>query len=69
MSVFVVRALIAMRRSIIQHKQLAVRLARLEQRLTDHDSKLLELVEAIRQLMAAAELSGKRQIGFQQEES
>ncbi len=67
MSVFVVRAFVEMRRAIIQHKQLGNRIARLEQRLTDHDSEILELVEAIRQLMAPAEVPGKRQIGFQQE--
>ena len=68
MSVFVVRAFVAMRQAIIQHKQLADRLAQLEQRLTDHDSKILELVEAIRQLMAPAEVPRMRRIGFQQDE-
>ncbi len=68
MSVFVVRAFVAMRQAILQHEQLSHRLDLLEQHLTDHDSKILELVEAIRQLMAPAKVPKKRQIGFQREE-
>lgn len=68
MSVFVVRAFVAMRQAIVEHKELARRVALLEQRLTDHDSKVLELVRAIKQFMAPAEVPKTRRIGFQQEE-
>jgi hypothetical protein len=68
MSVFVVRAFVAMRETIGQHKELARRLTVLEQRLTGHDKKILELIEAIKQLMAPARVPSNRRIGFQQEE-
>ena len=68
MSVFVVRAFVAMRQAIVQHKELAGRLALLEQRLKDHDSKIHGLLVAIRQLMTPAEVPKKRRIGFQKEE-
>jgi len=57
-----------MRQAIVQHKELAGRLALLEQRLKDHDSKIHGLLAAIRQLMAPAEVPKKRRIGFQKEE-
>ena len=68
MSVFVVRAFVAIRQAIVQHKELAGRLALLEQRLKDHDSKIHGLLAAIRQLMTPAEVPKKRRIGFQKEE-
>jgi hypothetical protein len=68
MSVFVVRAFVALRRVIVEHTELANRLALLERRLADHDSKILTLIEAIKQLMAPSEVPKKRRIGFQEEE-
>jgi hypothetical protein len=69
MSVFVIRAFIAMRRVILEHKELANRLILLEHHLKDHDSKILELVTAISHLMAPSEVPRKRRIGFRREES
>jgi len=69
MSVFVVRAFVAMRQALLQHEKLAHRLDLLEKHLTDHDSKILGLIEAIKQLMAPAQVPSKRQIGFQKKES
>ncbi len=68
MSVFVVRAFVGMRQAIVQHKELASRLALLERHLADHDSKILTLLEAVKQLMAPIEVPRKRRIGFQKEE-
>jgi hypothetical protein len=68
MSVFVVRAFVAMRRGFIQDEQLSHRLDLLERQLTEHDNKIRELVEAIRQLMAPKMVPINRRIGFRQEE-
>ncbi len=68
MSVFVVRAFVGMRQAIAQHKELAKRLALLERHLADHDSKILTLLEAVKQLMAPSEVPRTRRIGFQKEE-
>jgi hypothetical protein len=67
MSVFVVRAFVTLRQAIVQHKELASRLALLERRLADHDSKIRTLLEAVKQLMAPGEVPKKRRIGFQEE--
>lgn len=68
MSVFVVRAFVAMRQGLIQNEQLSYRLDLLERRLTAHDTKIRGLVEAIRQLMAPNMVPVKRRIGFKREE-
>ena len=68
MSVFVVRAFVGMRQAIAQHKELANRLGLLERHLADHNSKILTLLEAVKQLMAPSEVPRKRRIGFQKEE-
>jgi hypothetical protein len=64
MSVFVVRAFVAIRRAIAANKQLALKIAQLEQRLTDHDDQILLLVRAIKELAAPVPAPKKRKIGF-----
>ena len=68
MSVFVVRAFVMMRQAILQHTELARQLALMEQRLKEHDSKIHQLVDALRQLMAPVNVPRKKRIGFRQEE-
>ena len=50
-SVRVVRAFILMREQLAAHKELAGKLAELEQRVSGHDEAIQELFEAIRQLI------------------
>jgi hypothetical protein len=64
MSVFVVMAFVRMRRAIAGNRQILTKLAELERRLEAHDSDILELMEAIRELMNPAEPSRTR-IGFE----
>jgi hypothetical protein len=45
-------------------EQFRTKLAVLERKLTEHDSKLKTVFEAIRQLMAPPSPGKKRQIGF-----
>ncbi len=64
MSVFVVLAFVRMRRAIAGNRQILTKLAELERRLEAHDSDILELMEAIRELMSPAEPTRTR-IGFE----
>jgi hypothetical protein len=50
--VYVVRAFIKLRRLVATHKELARKLAELEQRVDTHDHSIRQLIEAIRQLMS-----------------
>ena len=65
MSVFVVRAFVQMRELLLGNKQLAAKLAALEERVGGHDEVIAELITAIRRLLEApAEEKPKREIGF-----
>jgi hypothetical protein len=64
MSVFVVRAFVRLREMLSTNRRLAGKIAELESRLNTHDSVLVELLEAIKELMEPQARSGKR-IGFQ----
>jgi hypothetical protein len=67
-SVFVVRAFVALRRAISEHKELAQKMARVEHRLMDHDKKIVVLVQAIKQLGGPEPVHKKRRIGFNPDE-
>lgn len=62
-SVLVVRAFVRLREMAATHRELARKLAELEQRFEDHDEK----IEAIRQLMIPPEKKRKK-IGFEVKE-
>jgi hypothetical protein len=62
-SVYVVRAFVALREMLGAHKELAGKLAELESRVEAHDEHITALFEAIRQLMEAPAKPRKR-IGF-----
>jgi hypothetical protein len=62
-SVFVVKAFIRMRRMLADQRQLALKLAELEARLTTHDKNFQVVFACIRQLMQPA-VPKKRRIGF-----
>ncbi len=63
MSVFVVRAFIKMRTMVMQYKELTQKLAIIEERLGEHDTAILEIVNTIRQLMEPPQTK-KKEIGF-----
>ena len=63
-SVFVVRAFIKLRQMITSHKELARKLAQLEQKLASHDRQIISIVQALRELMSPAEVPARRRIGF-----
>src|SRR5713101_8332820 len=69
-SVYVVRAFVELRDTLIAHKELAKRLdeleSRLERKLATHDQAITGILDAIRQLMVPPESTKKRRIGFVQ---
>jgi hypothetical protein len=64
MSLVVMRAFVALRRLILDHKALAGKLAELDARVGAHDEQLAAIVEAIRQLAAPSGPAHGRKIGF-----
>lgn len=64
MSVFVVRAFVRMRETMLVNQHVVSKLSELEARLDDHDVELQELVEAIRELMTPLPANNRR-IGFE----
>ena len=67
-SVFVVRAFVALRRAIAENRELAAKLRQLERRLADHDEQILVLIKTIKKLMGPESVPKKRRIGFYQHE-
>lgn len=63
MSVFVVRAFVRLRLVVATHKELAAKLAELEQSLATHDGQIQVILRAIRQLMTPP-MHSRKQIGF-----
>ncbi len=63
-SIFVVRAFVKIRELVATHKELAVKLEGLEQRVGAHDTVIMELVQTIRKMMEPEPIKPKRRIGF-----
>lgn len=67
-NVQIMRAFVQLRRLLSSQEQFRLKLATLERKLTEHDSKLKAIFEAIRQLMASPSPSKRRRIGFLQDQ-
>ena len=63
----IMRAFVRLREIISTHKELARKLAELEERLEGHDEQIVAIFEAIRQLMTPPERERKK-IGFEVKE-
>jgi phage regulator Rha-like protein len=63
-SVYVVRAFVKLREMLSTHKELAGKLAELERKLQKHDTQILTLVEAIRQLLEPPPAPRRKRIGY-----
>ena len=62
-SVFVVRAFVRLREMLATNRQIAAKISELEQRLESHDETILDLIEALRNLMTPPK-APRRKIGF-----
>lgn len=62
-SLLVVKTFVRLREMLASHKDLELKLNELEQKFAEHDEAIVQLVEAIRQLMRHPE-SANRSIGF-----
>jgi hypothetical protein len=63
-SVYVVRAFVKVREWLSTHKELAEKLANLEQKVSSHDAAIQSLVTTIRQLMQPPPIPTHSRIGF-----
>jgi hypothetical protein len=63
-SVFVVRAFVQLRETMVEHREIARKIAQIEQKLSGHDEQILALVEAIKNLMDPKLPPRTRRIGF-----
>ena len=66
-SLFIVRAFIALRRTISEHKELARKITQLERKLADHDDQIIAIIQAIKELSGPQPVPKKRRIGFHSE--
>ena len=66
-SLFIVRAFVALRRTISEHKELARKLTKLERKLADQDDQIIAIIEAIKKLSSPQPVPKKRCIGFHSE--
>jgi hypothetical protein len=64
MSVFVVRAFVRLREMLATNRRIAGKISELENRLDTNDSAILDLIEAIKELMSPSKPRRAR-IGFQ----
>lgn len=64
MSIFVVRAFVQMRQSLVVNQHVVSKLSELEARLDSHDGEIQDLVEAIRELVTPLP-ANNRPIGFE----
>jgi len=62
-SINVVRAFVRLREMLSSHKDLAIKLSELENKMTEHDEQFAIVFDAIKQLLATGE-NPKRKIGF-----
>jgi hypothetical protein len=62
MSIFGVRSFVKLRSLLTMHKQLATKLTEVESKLSTHDTQIMALIDAIKQLMTPPPTRDKRRI-------
>ena len=63
-SVFIVRAFVKLRQTLGDNKELARKLEHLEGKLAHHDRQILNILQAIKELISPKKVPQKRRIGF-----
>lgn len=66
-SLFIVRAFVALRRAISEHKELTRMITQLERKLANHDDQIIAIIQAIKELSGPQPVPKKRRIGFHSE--
>jgi len=66
-SLFIVRAFVALRRAISEYKELTRMVTQLERKLADHDDQIIAIIQAIKELSGPQPVPKKRRIGFHSE--
>ena len=64
MSVFIIRAFVRLREMALTNENLARKVDQLEDRVSDHDEILMELIKEIRKLIDGPKPENKQAIGF-----
>ena len=68
MSVFVVRAFVALREAITDYSEITRKISSIEKRMLKHDRQIADLISAVRQLTSPRPVPKKRRIGFNPED-
>lgn len=63
-SLVVVRAFVALRRTISESKELSLKVSQLERKFADHDDHIIAIIKAIKNLTDSKPVPKKRRIGF-----
>jgi hypothetical protein len=63
-NIMIMRAFTKLRELFLTHKDLAIKLERLEKKYVDHDEKIQAIFNAIKQLLEAPPEEPKPRIGF-----
>ncbi|MFA5145937.1 MAG: ORF6N domain-containing protein [Candidatus Omnitrophota bacterium] len=63
-NIAIMRVFVKLKEMLLAHKELARKLAELENKIEKHDAEIQAIFEAIRQLMAPPPAPPKRRIGF-----
>ncbi|MDD5595674.1 MAG: ORF6N domain-containing protein [Candidatus Omnitrophica bacterium] len=61
----IMRAFVKLRELLLTHKELAIKIEGLEKKYAEHDEKIIDIFEAIRQLLVPPKVTEKRIIRFQ----
>jgi len=64
----IMRAFVKLKEFVLSHKDLAIKLEALERKYSEHDQKIHQIFEAIRQLLAQPRSEERRIKGFAQKE-
>jgi len=64
MSVFIIRAFVRLREMALNNEKLARKVKQIENRVSDHDKILLELIEEIKKIIDAPKPRNKKMVGF-----
>jgi hypothetical protein len=68
-NIAIMRAFVKLREIVATHKELAQKIAELEQKFQMHDAQIVAVFDAIRQLIEPKPVPPKRRIGFPQAQS